>query len=151
MMDHFCEAFFEDPDEPWYKCTGRLFVKNYSRCIPTVLAPNAIVARMTLSLHIMDTRFFGAAAGIWRGHFTDAAPAVSDPDDVPIEKVLLRRTFAAMGEGAALIRFAAQPAFLGQSGTHAGRVYDSPSRRIKRLVGNQVENALRGPLRRKQF
>lgn len=151
MMDRFCETFFEDPAEPWYKCTGRLFVKNFSRCIPAALQPNAIVARMTLSLHIMDTRFFGASAGIWRGHFTDAAGGVSDPDDVPIEKVLLRRTFAAMGEGADLRRFLAQPAFLGQSGTHAGRVYDSPGRKLKRIVGNQVENALRGPLRRKQF
>jgi hypothetical protein len=99
----------------------------------------------------MDTRFFGSSAGIWHDYFTGAGVHVRDRDEVFIEKVLMRRTLTAMGEGAQLLRFAAQPAFLGRSGTHADRVYDSLRSRLKRLGTNQLEKMLRGPLSGKQY
>ncbi len=151
MMDLFCETFLGDPAEAWYKVTGRLFVRNFSACIPRQLPPDAIVARVAMHLRQMDTRFFGASAGIWHDYFTDAGVHVRDSDEVFIEKVLMRRTLTAMGQGAQLLRFAAQPAFLGRSGTHADRVYDSPASRLKRLGTNQLEKMLRGPLSGKQY
>jgi hypothetical protein len=151
MMDLFCETFLGDPAEAWYKVTGRLFVRNFSACIPGHLPPGTIVARVAMHLRQMDTRFFGASAGIWHSYFTAAGAHVRDRDEVFIEKVLMRRTLTAMGEGAELLRFAAQPAFFGRSGTHAERVYDSPASRLKRLGANQLEKMLRGPLSGKQY
>ena len=151
MMDLFCEMFFNDPSESWYKVTGRLFVKNFSRCIPPELPSNAAVARVALNFRQMDTRFFGATAGLWRTHFTHAGVHVLDREDVFIEKVLMRRMLTAMGEGAHLLRFNAQPAFAGRSGTHRDRVYDSFSSRIKRLGTGPLEALLKGPLRGKQY
>lgn len=151
MMDIFCAKFFDDPDEAWYKVTGRLFVKNFSKCVPDHLPPNSAVARVAMNLQQMDTRFFGATAGLWHSHFTGAGSSVRDVDDVFIEKVIMRRMLTAMGEGAQLLRFGAQPAFVGRSGTHPDRVYDSFRSKAKRLGTNQLESLLKGPLRRKQY
>jgi hypothetical protein len=151
MMDLFCEMFLDDPEEACYKVTGRLFVKNFSRCIPEELPSNSAVARVAMNLQQMDTRFFGATAGLWRSCFTNAGSSVCDSEEVFIEKVLMRRMLTAMGEGAQLLRFGAQPAFMGRSGTHADRVYDSLGSKLKRMGANQLESLLRGPLRRKQF
>jgi hypothetical protein len=151
MMDLFSETFFGDPDEAWYKVTGRLFVKNFARCVPTALPPDSVVARVSMNLRHMDTRFFGATAGLWRSHFTGAGVDVDDRREVFLEKVLMRRVLSAMGQGANLLRFGAQPAWYGRSGTHADRVYDSMPNRVKRLATNQLENLLKGPLRGKQY
>jgi hypothetical protein len=151
MMDQFCETFYDDPAELWFKCTGRLFVRNLARCMPVALPPNPIIARVAMNLQQMDTRFFGSTTAIWRSHFTGAGVHVSDRDEVFLEKVLMRRVFTAMGGGANLVRFGAQPAFLGRSGTHADRVYDSPANRLKRLATNRLEDVLKGPLGRKHF
>jgi hypothetical protein len=151
MMDLFCDRFFDDPTEVWYKVTGRLFVKNFSRCIPQQLPSNSAVARVAMNFRQMDTRFFGAAAGLWRTHFTHAGVHVRDRDDVFIEKILMKRMLAAMGDGAQLLRFAAQPAFAGRSGTHRDRVYDSFTSRVKRLGTGPLETLLKGPLSGKQY
>ena len=150
MMDLFSEMFLDDPREPWYKVTGRLFVKNFSQCIPA-LPSRSVVARVAMDLQQMDTRFFGATAGLWQRYFTGAGEHVYDPNDMFLEKVLMRRTLTAMGDGARLLRFGAQPAFMGRSGTHADRVYDSMGARLKRLGTNPLESMLKGPLKRKQF
>lgn len=151
MMDLFCDLFFDDPAEAWYKVTGRLFVKNFSRSIPRDLPGEAAVARVALDYRQMDTRFFGAAAGLWRTYFTGAGVHVLDRDDVFIEKVLMRRMCTALGEGARLFRFNAPPAFAGRSGTHRDRVYDSPAARLKRLATGPLEALLKGPLSGKQY
>ncbi|SNS90279.1 hypothetical protein SAMN04488107_4244 [Geodermatophilus saharensis] len=151
MMDLFCDRFFDGPEEAWYKVTGRLFVKNFGRCVPDSLPPDSVVARVGMNLRQMDTRFFGATAGLWHDHFRDAGRHVDDRAEVFIEKVLMRRVLTALGEGAQLLRFRAQPAWYGRSGTHADRVYDSLPNRVKRLATNQVENVLRGPLHGKQY
>jgi hypothetical protein len=151
MMDLFCDQFLDDPTETWYKVTGRLFVKNFSRCIPELLPPNSAVARVAMNFRQMDTRFFGASAGLWKEHFTGAGVHVRDRDDIFIEKILMRRMLAAMADGAQLLRFDAQPAFAGRSGTHADRVYDSLSSRVKRLGTGPLERLLKGPLSGKQY
>ena len=152
MMDLFCATFPEDdPAEPWYKATGRLFVRNLDRCIPAVLPECSVVARVALNMRQMDTRFFGASAGVWRRHFVDAGRQVDDHQEIFLERVLVRRLLTAMGEGTQLMRFAAQPAWYGRSGTHADRVYDSFPNRVKRLATNQLDALLRGPLKGKQF
>ena len=151
MMDLFCETFLDDPTEAWYKVTGRLFVKNFSQCIPAYLPPHSAVARTAMDLRQMDTRFFGATADLWQRYFTGAGVHVYDPDSIFLEKVLMRRMLTAMGNGAQLLRFGAQPAFMGRSGTHADRVYDSVGSRLKRLGTNPLESMLKGPLKRKQY
>lgn len=151
MMDLFCDRFFDDPAEVWFKCTGRLFVSNFCECVPAPLPPHALAARLSLRLDYLDSRFFGATAQLWRTHFTGAGAEVWEPDDFPIEKVLARRTLTALGQGARLVRFATQPAIVGRSGTHARRTYNSPVRSIKRLATNQLENLLKGPLKGKMY
>ena len=151
MLDVACERFFDDPAELWWKCTGRLFISNFAACVPDRLPARPIVARLALDLGWLDTRFFGTTAEIWRAHFTDAIHDVSEPDDLPIEKVFARRALGAVGAGADLVRFPTQPAFTGRSGTHEKRVYDSPVRRLKRLASNQLETILRGPLKGKIY
>lgn len=151
MMDLFCDDFFDDPDETWYKATGRLYVRNFDRCVPAHLPPPSVVARVAMNLRQMDTRFFGATAGLWHAHFRGLGRHVYDRDEVFIEKVLLRQVFTALGEGAQLLRFGAQPAWYGRSGTHVDRVYDSVPNRLKRLATNQLESLLRGPLKGKQY
>jgi hypothetical protein len=151
MMDLFCATFRDDPAEAWYKVTGRLYVKNFTRCIPELLPVDSVIARVAMNLGQMDTRFFGATAGTWSSHFTDAGRHVLDREEIFIEKVLMRRVLTAMGQGTRLLRFGAQPAFLGRSGTHADRVYDSLASRVKRSGTNQLERVLKGPLNGKQY
>jgi hypothetical protein len=151
MMDLFCEQYFTDPAEVWFKCTGRLFVRNFAACVPAQLPRRPVVARIAVDLGYLDSRFFGTTAEIWRSHFTGAGAQVYEPDDIPIEKVLARRALSALGEGADLVRFTRQPAIIGRSGTHSDRIYDSPLKRVKRVATNQLENLLRGPLTGKLF
>jgi hypothetical protein len=151
MMDQFCEMTYDDPAEIWFKCTGRLFVKNIDRCIPGALPPNPIMARVAMNLQQIDTRFFGTTAAIWRAHFTGVGVHVNDRQQVFIERVLMRRVCTALGEGANLVRFGAQPAFFGRSATHADRVYDSPINQLKRLAMNLLEDVIKGPLGGKYF
>lgn len=151
MMDLFCETFLGDPGEAWYKVTGRLFVTNFSRCIPEHLPPQALVARVALNLRQMDTRFFGVTAAVWNSYFTGAGVHVRDREEVFLEKVLVRRLLTALGEGAELLRFGAQPKFLGRSGTHSDRVYDNWTSRMKQLGTNQLEHVLKGILQGKQY
>ncbi|SFT33946.1 hypothetical protein SAMN05660657_00199 [Geodermatophilus amargosae] len=151
MLDLFSGSSADDDDAVWYKVTGRLFVRNFARCVPDGLPPDSIVARAAMDLRQMDTRFFGATAGFWRGHLTGAGVHVDDRAEFFLEKVLMRRVLTAMGQGAELLRFGAQPAWYGRSGTHADRVYDSLPNRAKRLATNQLESLLKGPLRGKQY
>lgn len=150
MMDLFSRVTPDD-DAVWYKVTGRLFVRNFARCVPEELPPDSIVARAAMDLRQMDTRFFGATAGFWRAHLTGAGVHVDDRAEFFLEKVLMRRVLTAMGGGSRLLRFGAQPAWYGRSGTHADRVYDSLPNRAKRLATNQLESLLKGPLRGKQY
>ncbi|NEM05933.1 hypothetical protein [Geodermatophilus normandii] len=151
MMDLFSSTTADDDDSVWYKVTGRLYVRNFARCIPGAVPSRSVVARAALDFHQMDTRFFGATAGLWRTHFTGAGVHVDDRAEFFLEKVLMRRVLTAMGEGARLLRFGSQPAWYGRSGTHADRVYDSLPNRVKRLATNQLESLLKGPLRGKQY
>lgn len=151
MMDEFCETFFEDPDENWYKVTGRLVVRNFSRCIPATLPAESMIGRCALDMRQIDTRFFGATAGVWKRYFLGAGPSVRDRDEVFIEKVLMKRIFSAMGDGVKLYRFAEQPAWLGRSGTHEDRQYDSLKSRVKRIGTNKLEDLLKGRLANKFY
>jgi hypothetical protein len=151
MMDEFCERFYDDPDEVWYKCTGRLFVKNFARCTPDAVPPNSFIARLSLELTHMDARIFGATANAWRQYFTGAGEAVEDAKGMFIEHVLAKRLLRGLSEDAHLVRFRAQPQLIGRSGSYSGRQYDSPRSRAKRAGANLLERGLRGPLRRKHF
>lgn len=152
MMDQFARDHADDPaGEVWVKVTGRLFVRNFDRCLPSSVPENAFVARLALDLTHMDTRFFAATAQAWRTHLTGAGREVDGPRDVLVEHVLARRVLTGLGAGASLVRFAAQPDVLGQSGSHAERRYDSLSSRVQRLAAEGVERALRGPLRGKHY
>jgi hypothetical protein len=151
MMDEFCERFYDDPDEVWYKCTGRLFVKNFARCIPDAVPPNSLIARLSLDLTHMDTRIFGATADAWRRYFTGTGKDVEPAKGELIEQALAKRVLRGLSEDAHLVRFRAQPELIGRSGSHPGRQYDSPRNRAKRAGANLLERGLRGPLRRKHF
>ncbi len=62
MMDEFAETMFGDPDELWYKCTGRLSVRNFDKSIPGRILSTTIVGRTRVNMLQMDTRSFGATA-----------------------------------------------------------------------------------------
>jgi hypothetical protein len=151
MMDGFADAFFEDPDEVWFKCTGRLFVRNFEKCVPGDVPSRSIVGRAKADFSQLDTRFLGATAGAWRDYFVGAGPLVRDRDEMFLEKVLMKRTLSAMGDGVRLLRFSAQPDFIGRSATHADRRYDSLWSRIKRVGANKLEDILKGSLAGKYY
>jgi hypothetical protein len=151
MLDHFCQHFYHDSTEFWLKCTGRLFVRNLPRCMPSDYPEDAILARVPVSLKQMDTRFFGTTAGIWREHFVGAGISVRDREEIFLEKVLIRRAFGAMSQGANLVHFDVPPSFMGRSATHADRIYDSPASQVKRLATSRLEALLKGPLWGKYF
>jgi hypothetical protein len=151
MMDEFCERFYDDPDEVWYKCTGRLFVKNFAQCTPDAVPPHSLIARLSLQLTHMDARIFGATADAWRRYFTGAGEDVDDAQGKFLEHSLAKRLLRGLSEDAHLVRFRAQPELLGRSGSYSGRQYDSARSRAKRTGANLLEHGLRGPLRRKHF
>jgi hypothetical protein len=153
MMDDFAATYSDraPQDEVWVKCTGRLFVTNLDRCLPAPVPTCALMARLSLDLAHMDTRFFAATAGAWQAYLTGAGPGVDMKRGVFIEHVLAKRVLGGIADGASLVRLRAQPAFLGRSGSYADRQYDSLQSRVKRLGTNALERALRGPLHTKHF
>ena len=151
MIDEFAASFFEDPNELWLKCTGRLSVRNFEKCLPAHVPSRAIVGRVKMNFSQLDTRFVGATADVWRRYFVGCGPLVNDRAELFLEKALMRRTLAAMSDGVSLIRFGAQPAFRGRSATHVDRRYDSLRSRIKRLGANRLEDTLKGRLAGKYY
>ncbi len=152
MMDDFAATYRDDPPgEVWVKCTGRLVVRNFDRCLPPSVPPCAFSARLSMDLGHMDTRFFAATAAAWRDHLVGAGAEVDGARDVLLEHVLARRVLTGLGAGATLLRLRAQPDVLGRSGSHAERRYDSARSRLQRLAAERIEWALRGPLKGKHF
>ncbi|MGY1635493.1 hypothetical protein ACI78V_02425 [Geodermatophilus sp. SYSU D00742] len=152
MMDQFAATYRGDAgEEVWVKCTGRLVVRNFGRCLPLTLPPCSFAARLAMSLDHMDTRFFAATAAAWRDYLTGAGSEVDGPGGVLLEHVLARRVLTGLGDGATLVRLRAQPDVLGRSGSHAERRYDSARSRLQRLVAEGIEWTLRGPLKDKHF
>ena len=151
MMDEFAEMMFGDPDELWFKCTGRLSVRNFDKCIPGRIPSTAIVGRTRVNMLQMDTRFFGATAAAWHEYFRGVGPCVHERDGQIIERILMQRVLSAMSAGVPLIRFRTQPSFHGRSGTWAGRRYDTMPSRLKRVGADQLERVLRSQLATKFY
>ncbi|WP_456786669.1 hypothetical protein [Cellulomonas sp. P5_C5] len=150
MMDAFAAAHPDD-EGLWLKATGRLFVRNASRIVPDVGSSAAVVARLSLDLRHMDTRFFGASPAVWLRHLVGAASEVDEASGTRIEHVLCRRVLRSLGDGATLVRMRGQPAFVGRSGTWSRRRYDGTLADGRRLAADSVDALLRGPLRNKHF
>lgn len=151
MMDAFVADHATDADELWLKCTGRLHVQNLDRCLPADVPAPGVVARLTVDLRRVDTRFFGASSDVWRARLTGAGPEVDDVAGTNLEHVLARRLLHAIADGTPLLRFRTQPALVGSSGSYANGDYDSLRSTAQRLVANGVEKLLRGPLYDKHF
>lgn len=151
MIDTVAASFFDGASELWLKCTGRLSVRNFERCVSVQVPARAIVGRVKMNFSQLDTRFVGATADVWCQYFVGCGSSVNDRDELFLEKVLMRRTLAAMSDGVSLVRFGAQPSFRGRSATHADRRYDSLSSRLKRFGANKLEDTLKGRLAGKYY
>jgi hypothetical protein len=137
-----------DASELVLKCTGRLFVPNVRRLLPSNLAPRAVVARATVDLSYVDARLVGATRAGWEHTLTGMAAEVDETVDRWLEHVLARRLAFALVSGTTVHRFRSAPRYSGRSGTD-GRGYGRGQ--LRAMLSRPLEVALRGPLSRKQF
>ena len=151
-MDHAVHTLAPNllPRESLYKCTGRLTVRNAEHLLRS-LPPASVVARGTLDLSFIDTRFFGATIDVWQDHFADAWKDVEDLNGYYLEHAVSARILIGLGtRGLSLQRFPARPQFEGQSGSTGSR-YGSYRRIIAQITAAPVEALLRRFAPTKQF
>jgi hypothetical protein len=131
------------------KCTGRLFVANVRRMLPSNHDSRAVVARATVDLSFADARLFGATSAGWQRWLAGMSAEVDEPRGRWLENVLAGRLALALAGGGTVHRLRGAPRFEGRSGTD-GRDYGRRPR-LRSVLTGPLEAALRGPLSSKQF
>ncbi|TFC41086.1 MULTISPECIES: hypothetical protein [Cryobacterium] len=108
-----------------FKCTGRLFVRNFDRCVS-----QAPVQQRTLIADIprknfswIDSRFFGASLGVWKSELRDVGVSSNDREGINYEHELATSVNnSAASDNVAVQNFREKPWVVGQSGT-TGHLY----------------------------
>ena len=114
-----------DELEMVFKCTGRLFVKNFDRCVT-----HAPTRQRTLIADIprkdfswIDSRFFGASLGVWKSELREVGVTSNDREGINYEHELATSVNdSAASLNVAVENFREKPWIVGQSGT-TGHLY----------------------------
>lgn len=114
------------------KVTGRLFVSNLNRVIPSDRS-EGISAAISNRLHLSDTRFFAMTLSEWSAHYTGMEKDVDEEAGVMLEHVFARRTMTAVGAGSTFASMSRLPRFVGMSGS-MDIDYGSLTNRVKRSL-----------------
>jgi hypothetical protein len=143
MDDYFDQAELRS-EMTFYKCTGRLWVRNARRLLQP-LRMDEIAVRRRIDGLWADTRFFGTTCGVWRRHFTGMAEQVCDQDGFYLEHVIARRLLLGLAHDDLVIRrHAARPEWEGVSGT-SGSTY----RMTRNPIGSRIRNSLEDEISRR--
>lgn len=114
-----------DDQEMVFKCTGRLWVRNFPRCVDTrVRTPQGLVVDVPRgTFDWVDSRFFGATLAVWREHLVGLGDESDDRVGVNFEHMLAEALDAVAGQPGNEVRnFREKPWISGQSGT-SGAMY----------------------------
>jgi len=115
----------EADDELLFKCTGRLFVKNFQRTLGrTDVLNRQVYADIPRSMFDwLDSRYFGASMSIWRNELRGVGSTSDDSRGVNFEHELARVINQASAAPDIRVRnFREKPWIVGQSGT-TGTMY----------------------------
>lgn len=139
------DDYFEHADLPgeltFYKCTGRLSVRNAAQVVQPLRVGEIAIRRRIDGLWV-DTRFFGATCGVWKSHLTGMADQVCDQEDVHLEHVMARRVLLGLGRDDLRVkRLPAHPEWEGMSGT-SGTQYRVHRTSLGSKMRNSLENQI---------
>lgn len=127
MLDWAIDELNPPPNDLVFKCTGRLFVRNF-HALAAGLRPGAdLVLDLPRRRPVIwcDSRFFGATGATWRDSLRGFALEVDDEIDRVYEHVLADRAVARSAAAAGTVHnFCETPWIVGRSGT-SGRTYSS--------------------------
>lgn len=104
------------------KCTGRLFVPNFSDAVR--VNEFGIQAAMTSTFGAVDSRMFTVPAMVLRRHLSRMAQDIEEGQGVYFEHVLRARLLLALSEGVPWVGWRSLPRFVGVQGS-SGRSYTS--------------------------
>jgi hypothetical protein len=117
----------ESDGEFLFKCTGRLFVKNFRQCMSRMPSNDSnsrvVFADIPRSkFEWIDSRFFGASLAVWRQEFRDLGSLSNDSAGINFENELAHAiNLAAAGGPITVKTMSEKPWIVGQSGTTGER------------------------------
>jgi hypothetical protein len=152
MIDYAVSVLDDlEEEDMLFKVTGRLFVRNVRRIVPTSRGRGQIILRGAFDWSYIDTRFIGASGDIWRGAFQGMGDDVDEARAIFLEHVAAARSLDALRSGTAAVkRFSGRPAFEGLSGTSSS-MYGGWRSRMRQVVFTPMEIAMRRIPHDKQF
>ncbi len=112
-------------DEPVFKCTGRLIVKNFGSCVPNIVSvQQGIFADIPrTNFNWIDSRFFGASLTTWRVSLGSLGELTDDNKGINFEHELAGAVnLAASNPEISVQNFRSKPWIVGQSGS-SGKFY----------------------------
>ncbi len=140
LIDDFAASEFARSCEWIFKCTGRLYVPNFTDCLPALVG-DGVCGSIVPSLAHMDSRFFGASRDVFREHFTGMGGEIREDEGLYLEHVAARRMLAAIAAGHAFRPFEALPYVIGRSAS-LDVAYDGRSTRIKWFLRQRVRRVM---------
>ncbi len=136
IVDDFAASELAQGCDWIFKCTGRLYVHNIGKCLPSLDGTDGICAAIVPSLAHMDSRFFGASRDLFLEYFTGMGEEIAEPE-ICFEHIAARRMLRALGAGHDFRPFKELPYFIGRSAS-IDIPYNSASIRAKWFLRQQV-------------
>ncbi len=125
-----------DADFSFVKSTGRLYVKQFSSCLPSSLGQFTGQVRPDMSA--VDSRVFLSTWNTYQRYMWDIADEVCESDDLYFEMVLARRLHRVLSNGALRFTpFRTIPRIVGVSGS-SGQPYSSVGPQFRRSFDDLV-------------
>jgi hypothetical protein len=136
----------ETENQLLFKCTGRLFVKNFASTIDLARGTGrSIWADVPRSkFDWIDSRYFGATLSVWRDEFQGVGSASDDSQGLNYEHDLATViNSAAASSSVRVLTFREKPHFEGQSGTTGQSYTDGRNAGLKRRVLRPLDRVRR--------
>lgn len=140
LLDDFARCELAQSCEWIFKCTGRLYVDNFEKCLPS-LDGDGVCAAIVPALNHMDSRFFGASRGVFHEYFTDMGAEIEEREGIFFEHVAARRMLASLGAGHAFRPFETLPYVIGRSAS-LDASYHGRGVRLKTALRQQVRRVV---------
>jgi hypothetical protein len=136
LLDDFAKCELAQGCRWIFKCTGRLYVANIGKCLPS-LDEDGVCGAIVPALNHMDSRFFGASRDVFHEYFTNMGGEIREDEGVFFEHIAARRMLSSLGAGHVFRPFKTLPYIIGRSAS-LDASYHGRGIRIKTLLRQQM-------------
>lgn len=138
LIEHALSRAYDyfDADFSFVKSTGRLYVKQFSSCLPS--SPGQFTGQVRPDMSAVDSRVFLSTWNTYQRYMWNIADEVRESDGIYFEMALARRLHRVLSDGAVRFTpFRTIPRIVGVSGS-SGQPYSTVGPQFHRSVDDLV-------------